>query len=280
MKRSKKSPLKPWLFLAALLALAGGCAGRSLQALPEGPALELARKIHERGAGLPSLAVRGGADYTAAGRRSFFRFEALAMKPGRLFFTAFDPAGRPAFRLAVAEGRLAGLIYQSRQYAAGPATAENLANFLPLGLSPDQLTALLSGAQVRPAAAGARSVGENTEILVIPEEAPTDETAVWRLRLAGGLEQDPGRAIVLSAVRGPAARPDLTLRYQGTRDLPREDRDGAAEPFPGSLEAEWAWEGRRQRLRVVYDEVRLGPPLDPAVFALERPAGFELVELP
>ncbi|MDR3038428.1 MAG: hypothetical protein LBV21_03930, partial [Candidatus Adiutrix sp.] len=150
MRKSGKFPPKVFAALAALAALAAGCVGGSASSVyparPEGPALDLARGLYERGESLKTLAARGGADYSAAGRRNFFRFEALVMKPGRLLFTAFDPAGRPAFRLAIAAGRLTGLLYEARQYVTGPATAENFARFLPPALSPDRLPDLLSGA--------------------------------------------------------------------------------------------------------------------------------------
>jgi len=240
--------------------------------------MDLARGLYLRGESLKTLAARGAASLETDGQRKFFRFEALALKPDRLLFTAFDPAGRPAFRLAAAGDRLEGLVYGARQHFTGPATAENLARFLPLNLTLDQLMALLSGSTTRPGAAGARAMGENTELILIPVEHPEDENEIWRLRLTGSLDQDPRGAVILSAARGPAGRPNLNLRYPAVKNLPRADAPDALEPFPTSVEAEWAQ--KKQSLRLTYDEVTLNPELNPDLFAIAPPADFETVILP
>ena len=285
MRRLKKwpsDPLTAFFRLAILAVLAGGCASGSRDAgghrALEGPAMDLAQELYLRAESLKTLAARGAASYETEGRRRFFRFEAFVMKPDRLQFTAFDPAGRPAFRLVAADGRLEGLIYGARQYFTGPASPENLARFLPLNLTLDQLVALLSGSITRPLAAGARTVGGNTELVLIPAEFPEDENEIWRLRLSGGLDQPPRQAVILSAARGPANRPNLSLRYPTVRELPRADAPGLMEPFPASVEAEWPRE--KQHLRLTYDEISLNPPLDPSLFALTSPADFETVLLP
>jgi hypothetical protein len=285
MKKSKKWPgdsLGALIRLAALTVLVvelAACAVASKREVvpptSEGPAMDLAHGLYMRGENLRTLAARGAVSHEADRRRTFFRFEALALKPDRLLFTAFDPAGRPAFRLAAAEGRLTSLNYGTRQYFAGPATAENLTRLLPLNLTLEQLVALLCGSTAKPAAAGARSTGENTEIILIPAETPEDENEVWRLKLAGGLDQDPRRAVILTAAHGSAGRPNLTLRYLTVQELPKEDEPGVLTPFPVSVEAEWT--KPKQFLRLTYDEVSLGPKLDPNLFVLKPPEGFEVV---
>jgi hypothetical protein len=138
--------------------------------------------------------------------------------------------------------------------------------------------ALLCGSIVRPGAAGARAVGENTELVIAPAEAPDDENETWRLRLAGGLDQDPRGAVILSAAGGPAGRPNLSLRYPAFKTLPRADAPGLTEPFPTSVEAEWVRE--KQSLRLVYEEISLNPAPDPGLFILTPPPDFEVVPLP
>jgi hypothetical protein len=287
MRKSKDCPGDLLAVLARLAVLVGlaawpaGCAGNKgdvLPRAPDGPAMDLAHGLYLRGENLRSLAARGAVNHEADGRRTYFRFEVLALKPDWLFFTAFDPAGRPAFRLTSAEGRLTGLIYGARQYFTGPATAENLNRLLPLNLTLDQLMALLCGSTARPAAAGARARGDNTELTLVPVGAQEDESEVWRLRLAGGLDQDPGRTVLIAAVRGPAGRPNLSLRYHSVKYLPREDEPGLFTPFPTSVEAEWT--RKKQFLRLTYDEVSLGPKLNPDLFVLTPPDGFEVVPLP
>ncbi len=255
--------------------LTGGSSGAVLRS-PDGPAMLMAAGLYQRGESLRSLAARGGAGYTSGSARHYFKFELAALKPGRILFTALDPAGRPAFKLASDGETITCLIYGDRQYAVGPATAENFSRFLPLGLDPDQLVALMSGAQVRPVSAGARVSGESTELVVQPEGGGDDR--LWRLTLAGGLEQDPAGAVIRSATFGPPRRPELSIRYLSVIQVPREDLDNRLEPFPRSVEADWT-EGKDQSLRVTYDEVRLGLELPESMFSLRRPDGFELIEM-
>ena len=265
--------------LTVLTAQLTGCAGQLAEVAPrsaEGPAMDLARGLYFRSESLQTMAARGAVSHESGRRRTFFRFEVLVLKPDRLLFTAFGPAGQPAFRLAAADGRLHGLLYGARQYFTGPATAENFARILRLNLNLDQLVALLSGSTARPAAAGARAVGDNTELILVPAESPDDERKLWRLKLGGDLDQNPEQAVILTAARGPANRPDLSIRYPAVQNLPREDKPGILTPFPTSVEAQWA----KQFLRLTYEEVNLGPKLDPSLFVLTPPEGFEMVFLP
>lgn len=269
------------LFSALILngCLGSGSSGQVARS-PEGPAMDLAMGLYQRGESLQSLAVRGGASYTVGQRRHYFKFEALAIKPGWLLFTAFDPAGRPAFKLASDGSQLSGINYSSNQYVVGPATAENFGRFIPLGLSPDQLVALMSGSQVRPAAAGAKESGSVTELTVAPADYSGAEGNMWRIRVAGGLGQDPASAEIQSATFGPARNPEISIKYPTIRQVPREDLGGQPEPFPATVEADWQGDdNKKQSLRVTYEEVRLGLTLDQNLFRLEQPQGFELVQL-
>ncbi len=275
-----------WLLAlgAAAALLVSGCGGSgggssaSVTRSPDGPAMTLASGLYQRGESLSTMAVRGGASYTADGKRHYFKFEALVMKPGRLLFTALDPTGRPAFRLASDGSQLTGVLYGAKQYAVGPATAANFGRFIPLGISPDQLIALMSGSQVRPGAAGARQSGDATELTVLPAGQPDGDQNLWRLRLAGPVEQDPARAVVQSAAFGSARNPAISIKYMNVKEVPREDQGGRPEPFPHSVEIDWT-EGAQKSLRVTYEEVRLGLPLDQSHFTLPRPGGFELIQL-
>jgi len=284
MRKSRNCPGDSLARLAVIIVLAveltacGGSRVNLASRAPEGPAMDLAYELYLRGVNLRSLAARGQVSHESGGRRAFFRFEVLILKPDQLFFTAFDPLGRPAFRLVTGEGRLSGLIYGARQYFTGPATTENFNRFLPLNLPPDQLVALLCGSIARPVTAGSRTVGGNTELIIAPAETQEDENALWRLRLAGDLEQDPSRIVILAAAHGPAGRPNLNLRYAKIQDLPLEDEPGVLMPFPTSVEAEWS--KKKQFLRLTYDEVKLGPKLDPGLFVLTPPDDFEVVPLP
>jgi len=290
MKKSTAFPTKRrhclWFCPLVLALILTGCGGQgggssaSVTRAADGPAMALASGLYQRGESLRTLAVRGGASYTVGSKRHFFKFEALAIKPGRILFTAFDPAGRPAFRLASDGQELTGILYGANQYVVGPATAANFGRFIPLGLSPDQLLVLMSGSQARPASAGVRQVGGSTELTILPVGRPDGDANLWRLRLKGDVQQNPAEAVVESAAYGTARNPEISIRYLSTRNVPREDLGGQPEPFPFSVEADWAEGGQqKQALRVTYDEVRLGLPLDETHFRLTQPQGFEFVRL-
>lgn len=288
---TRQIPGRGFLFLAlaALFCLtalpgcrlSGGGSSTSTLRSPEGPAMDLAMGLYQRGESLKTMAVRGGANYTTGQRRHYFKFEALVSKPGRLSFTAIDPAGRPAFKLTSDGARMTGILYGANQYVVGSATAENFGRFIPLGLSPDQMIALMSGSQVRPASAGAKTGSSGTELIVSPYGRLDDERQLWRIALAGDLNQSPATAVIKSANYGPARNPEIAITYPTVKDVPREDLGGAVEPFPHTVMVEWtASDNSRQSLRVNYDEVRLGLALGDNHFQLARPEGFELVQLP
>ncbi len=274
------------LFLSTLFLAAGcqtgpwGSVKSFSPRTPEGQAMKLAAGLYQRGASLNTLAARGGVNFIADGRRNFFHFEALVLKPGRLVFTALNPTGNPAFRLASDGTQLTGIIYGARQYITGPATTENFGRFIPLGLSPNQLIAIMSGSQVRPASASYQPLGENTELIIVPAETLDNDKNVWRLRLTGGLTQDPLKAVIVTAVHGETLNPDITIRYLSVRELPREDEGGRLEPFPQAVEVGWNLNQQKRNLRITYDDVRLGLTLEPATFTLDKPAGFKLIQLP
>ena len=290
MKKFNVSPNKAatvqreaWLGLVVLLVMSFGATGcspssSSVTRSPTGPAMNMAAGLYQRGEDLRTMAARGGVSYTTDEKRHYFKIEVVGSKPGRMLFTAFDPAGRPAFRLASDGQQLTGVMYSTKQYVVGPATADNFARFIPLGLTPDQLMALMSGAQVRPASAGARESGQNTELAIIPAGALDSSENIWRVRIKGNLEQDPSTVVVDGATLGSPRNPRLAIKYMSVKNVAREDLGDRMEPFPHSVEADWADEEKRN-LRVTYDEVRLGLVISDDMFSLAQPDGFELVQL-
>jgi hypothetical protein len=261
-----------WLLFS--LALAAGCASRpAARPGDDEAALRLAEALHLRGESLQTMAARGSAGYSADGRRHYVKFEVAVMKPDRMLFTAFDPAGRPAFKLASDGQTLTGIQYGSGEFVSGPAAAANFSRFIPLNLEVSELAALLSGFQAEPASAGARRLGDMTELTVVPTGGDPDGRLAWRLRLKGPPDQDPKAAAVESASFGPPRNPELEIVYRSIKPTPREDL-GGLEPFPYSLDIAWR-DGARRGLKVNYEEVRLGLPLETGLFSLKPPEGFE-----
>ncbi len=277
MKRSKICNRRGLLAPVFLILLMAGCVSADRAPLvlaPEGPAMNMARGLYERG--FKSLAARGGAAYQEGDRRNYFTFEVVADKADFLF-TALDPAGRPAFRLASDGKTLEGLVYGQKQYFHGPATPENFGRFLPLGLSQEDLKNLLTGASARPASAGVLESGDGfTEIMLEPQGG-ADDGKLWRLRLLGDLGQDALAAALQRATFGSSRRPEIAVVYANVKNVPREDLGGRPEAFPHSIEARW--EGGEKSLRVTYREVRLGLSTEASLFKIAKPQGFETVEL-
>lgn len=269
-----------WLRLLAALPLMvtlAGCVSGGRRVIPEttadGPAMRLAQGLYERADSLQTLAARGGATYTEGRRRNYVKFEMVMSKP-KFRFTAFDPAGRPAFTLAFDGREIYGLNYGSREYISGVGNVEKFGAFLPLDISPEQLLGIVSGGQLRPAAAGAWEFdGQATELAVVPAD---DEDQLWRVKVLGEVSQDPRNAVLESAAYGPALKPLMSFRYSAVKPVPREDMGGRPEPFPHFIEAQWADE---KSLRLSYDEIRLGLPVTDDLFTLIRPEGFELIQL-
>jgi hypothetical protein len=269
--------------LAMLALLLAGCvAGGGTNVIPrtaDGPAMKLAMGLYERSNSLQTLAARGGAMYSEGNQRNYVKFEMVMKKP-KFRFTAFDPAGRPAFRLAFDGAEIYGIMFGSREYIAGYGPVETLGRFLPLDIAPEQLLGMMSGSLwlYPPVAAGAGEFdGRATELLVALSDMDSEDE-LSRVKILGNIDQNPQNAVLESAAYGPARKPLGTVRYNAVKSVPREDLSGLAEPFPHSIEARW--DDREQKsLRVTYNEVRLGLSVADDLFKLERPEGFELIQL-
>lgn len=257
--------------------LTGGGSSKASRS-PDGPAMAMAMGLYQRGASLQTMAARGGASYSSGSKRHYFKFEVAALKPGQILFTAIDPTGRPAFKMASDGQQITAILYGDKQFASGPATLENFSKFLPLGLTPDELMSIMAGSQVKPEAAGSKGSGDNTELIIQPAGKQADEANLWRLKLRGGLDQNPDATAIITASLGSVSRPAVSIKYLSIKDVPREDLDSRLEPFPHSVEVVWT-DGKEQTLKVTYDEVRLGLDLGGISFSLQKPEGFEFVPL-
>ncbi|MGL4209500.1 MAG: hypothetical protein ACRCTY_08955, partial [Candidatus Adiutrix sp.] len=136
---------------------------------------------------------------------------------------------------------------------------------------------LLTGAPPAPQMARAQKMGSRTELTVVPIGASNDGRIAWRLRFLGTLNSDPQTIKIDSATFGPPRNPELQIKYFAIKPVIREDLEGVLEMFPHSLDISWQLSLRT--LKVKYDEVRLGPPLNLNLLTLSQPAGFELLTL-
>ena len=252
---------------------------------PMASSLPLAQGLYQRGESLKSFAARGRVNYYKDKQRHFFRFEFISKTADKMLFTAFDPAGRPAFKMLIKDGQLSGVIYHDRKFVQGPATRENLNIFIPVNLPPQDLLALMTGAQVKPEAASGRIKGADSELIVKPDQEQSaygqnqEQDAVWKISLKGSLEQNPQMAVIKKAEFGqPRRQPQISLNYEQVENMSREDLPGQPlEPFPKKVSAQWQ---KGENLEINYEELRLGGQFGNEAFSLSPPAGFEVIVLP
>lgn len=246
-------------------------------------AAALAKGLYERGSGLKSFAAQGRINYYRGKQRHFFRFEFVSQKPGSMLLTAFDPAGRPAFKMLIYQNELTGVLYQSGEYVKGPATAENLALFIPVALDPEDLLRLMTGSQVEAASAEGREKTVSgqvvSELAVSPVQGDGGVEHIWRLKVQGPLGQDPLMAKVSSAAYGPIMKPAMSVNYEQIKEAQREDQNGRTEPFPYKIMARWQTGSGEETMELSYDEVRLGADIPKTLFSVPRPAEFKLIQL-
>jgi hypothetical protein len=267
--------------LAAALALAAGCtAGRidpTRVPAENLKAEDLATALWEDGEDLRTFAMRGEATYRSGNSSSFFRFELVCERPASFLFTAFDPFGSPAFRIASSEGRLTAADYPGKAFFTGSTRDGALGLLVPVPLEPPELLAALSGSlpfpPVRAEAAAPLPESEGTVVFLA---YPSGGGIPLRVQLRGAPPWNSASGKTLQTVsRGPANSPELTVRYGPFRENARDDRGGALRSFPHSLSAAWRQGGNRA-LDISYTEVSLGFAVPPGIFGLERPAGFSL----
>jgi hypothetical protein len=188
----------------------------------------------------------------------------VAAQPGCLQLQAMDFFGRPQ-SLLVSDGQRFGLyLAQEGVYYLGPASPANLARFVRVPLSPEDLVSLLLGRAPR-----------------LPA------TAAWRLEV----DPDAG-AYRLSASEGgrrqtlwvdPTTFRPLRTELEG--DTHYRARFDDLEPtgrgaFPRTVVLESPeGQGAPVRIELKYQELAVNQGPDPSLFAPEPPEGVQVVEL-
>jgi hypothetical protein len=196
-------------------------------------------------------------------------------RPGSLLFTAFDPLGSPAFRLAASGGILRAADYMGKAYYAGEIRGGPLELLVPIPLSAEELLATLSGSlPFPPARAEALApfpAGEGEALFLV---WPQGEARPLRVAVSGSAPwTEAAGKTVRSVSLGSASSPDFQARYGRWESAPRDDRGGAPALFPRTVAASWRQGGERA-LNVTYREVSLGFSPPPGIFNLDQPPGF------
>jgi hypothetical protein len=186
--------------------------------------------------------------FIAAARPAFLHFEVLG------FF------GEPR-AILVSDGQAFALLQNDQgQYFHGPATPENVSRLLPVVLSGPELVSILLGAAPRIPA-------ERLSAQALAE-APAYLVTLWQGDRSQKLWIHPDNHRVLkSEVRGASAYDLLFEDFQATGaiDFPRK-----ITLFASSGSA---------TLELRYQELRVNPDLEPALFKLAPPAGAKVIEL-
>ncbi|MDR1164535.1 MAG: hypothetical protein LBO66_01435 [Deltaproteobacteria bacterium] len=272
----------------AFLPLAlGGCpsgAGRPLgpseAPAEDARALELATGLYERGESLKTFALRGEANYARGRDRRFHRFELIAAKPDAFLFTAFDPLGRPAFKLLSRDGEIRALDYLEAVFHVGDARDFSLNDLLPTPFGPEAFLALLAGAlPEKPVRAEALEAFPAREATVSLNYWGPYDSVPYLVQVQGGplwnMAEKP-RARAFS--KGSRYNPEFVARFGGFRDREWESLNESL-PFPDSVTAQWKEKGEARELVVRYQEIRLGFPLPEGLLELAPPEGYPVERL-
>lgn len=208
------------------------------------------------------IALKGDAKLgvdSPQGKGSVTLFVAV-QHPAYLHIEQLDFFGRPQGVL-VTDGERFGLYdSQAGQYYRGPASAPNLARFLPVVLPPRELAGLLLGRVARlPAEDGQLSVDDKKGVYVL---------TLSRSGVTQRLEvQPPSHRVVKSTVTGIKAY-DLELG-----DI--QDYGAVTLPKRIVLDAPAA----KTKVELVYKDVALNEPPDMTLFDLEPPEDVPVVEV-
>ncbi len=135
------------LFLSTiLLLLVGGCAPLSL--IPqkiEPEAATVIDLIHQNNAQIKSLRGQGQLKMINKEKSQLFSAVWLGHRPDQFRFEILSPWGQPTATLAVNKNRLFFYIYAQNRLYKGKATASNVARFIHVKITPEELFKVFSG---------------------------------------------------------------------------------------------------------------------------------------
>lgn len=183
----------------------------------------------------------------------------IAERPDRLRMEVFSPFGA-VFVLAAADGSLAAWDRGTSTVYRGAASATNLQRYTQVGLPVDDAVALLLGTPPLDA-------GDDRVV-----SADGERIKLW------WTTADGARAAWFS----PALEP---LRYEQHADdgrvLLRASYDNyqAVDGVRVASQVDFELPQTQMRVGITLSDIEVNPPLDAAVFALETPAGSQVVDL-
>jgi len=133
------------VFLLFTVALSVGCGGVPKPADYSDSAERLLKSIESRGAQLQSLSAELNVEIWKKDERIRLKQMMAISKNGRLRIEVLSPFGNPITTLASDGSRLMIFDAKKGRFFLGASTAEALGRLLPVSMSPEELSALLTG---------------------------------------------------------------------------------------------------------------------------------------
>jgi hypothetical protein len=255
---SSRSPLWGVLVAAGLL----GCPKR-VDFGPRGEirdAAEVLRLLAEAEARVTSIDAEGRLSFEAKEGKASLGAFLVAVEPGRLQLQAMDFFGRPQSQL-VSDGQRFGLYLAAEGlYFLGPASPANLARFVRVPLSPEELVSLLLGRAPRLAAEWRLEVDREAGAYRLSGSAGPRSQTVW---------VDP---VTFRALRTEVAG-DTPYRAR-FEDL----KVAGPVAFPRTIVLE-SPQQEGVRIDLQYQQLTVNGQPDPSLFAPEPPEGVRIIEL-
>jgi hypothetical protein len=261
---------KPF-YAALLISLAGllGCPRRSIDFGPRGQITdvqELLRLVDEAERSTSSISAEGQVRFELPEGQATVGAFASAAEPASLMIQANDFFNRPQSVLACDGERFGLWAAQEGAYYVGPATPANLARFLRVPLSPQEVVAMLLGRAPRV------TPGTPWRFLVDRDERAYQLTTLSPESIGQRLWIDPITARPVKSEINTSQHDGYRVTFSDFQ--PAGDR---AVPFPRRITLESL--GQKAKLELRLSKVTLNEQLDPAQFSPDPPEDVTPIEL-
>lgn len=258
-KPRRWQPFAGLLLAAGLALLLTSCVSAPKPVLPLLGEQELLQRLQDNAGafysmrGITRIRAKNGNDSASA------RQVLLLAKPDRLRAEVLNPFGQPLFLLAVRDGKLSVLVPGEQRFLQGEATAERIARFIRLPLSPEQMVRLAL---------------YDLPLISYGETSLSFDEAGYLLLLSGGelgqkLKFDTsGRLLGSAYYRGEQVL--LEVAYK--------DFDAELGEFPRQMTVTMPEQSTSFSLS--YNDIELNPQLTAERFTLSPPSGVVVEALP